>query len=223
MIGRKCFAAASLIAAFAAAAAEAAPQSIAIPAYFYPVFPDPLWTQMEDAVPVVSFAVMNPASGPGPSPDSNYTSQIAATRAAGVKILGYVASTYAARPLSDLKAEIDDYYLFYGVDGIFIDEADNDCASQAYYAELDAYTKTKGGLGLTVINPGTVTPECFATAADVILNFEGSYSQYQSYVPLGWETDYDPSHFWHLIYATAEADMPSAVYSARLAAPAMCT
>jgi hypothetical protein len=56
-----------------------------------------------------------------------------------------------------------------------------------------------------------VTPECFVTAADVILNFEGSYVQYQSYVPLGWESDYDPSHFWHLIYDTPEAEMPYAV------------
>ena len=189
----------------------AAPQSIAVPAYFYPVYPDPLWTQMEDAVPVVSVAIMNPASGPGAAPDPNYVSQIAATRAAGVRVLGYVASTYAVKPLGDLKDEIDDYYTWYDVDGIFIDEADNNCATQPYYAELDTYTKTKGGLGMTIINPGTVTPECFVTAADVLLNFEGSYTQYQSYVPLGWESGYDPSHFWHLVYATSEADMPSAV------------
>ena len=45
-------------------------QSIAIPAYFYPSYPDPLWTQMEQAAPTVSFAVMNPANGAGPVPDS---------------------------------------------------------------------------------------------------------------------------------------------------------
>lgn len=191
--------------------ATAAPQAIAVPAYFYPVFPDPLWTQMEDAAPVVSFAVMNPASGPGFVPDSNYVSQVAATRAAGVRILGYVTSSYATRDPLVIEAEIDKYYSWYQVDGIFIDEADNNCASAAYYAGLSAYTKSKGGIGLTVINPGTVAPECFATSADVILNFEGSYSQYQSWAPLGWEAGYDPSRFWHLVYATAEADMPAAV------------
>ncbi|HXC51379.1 MAG TPA: spherulation-specific family 4 protein [Candidatus Limnocylindrales bacterium] len=200
-----------LVVLAAAGGVTAAPQSIAVPAYFYPVYPDPLWTQMQDAAPVVSVAIMNPGSGPGASPDSNYTAQVAATRAAGVKVLGYVTSSYATRDPADVKAEIDEYYLWYGVDGIFIDEADNNCASAPYYSDLDVYTKTKGGLGLTVINPGTVTPECFVTAADVILNFEGSYSQYQSYAPLGWESGYEPGHFWHLVYATAEVDMPSAV------------
>jgi len=189
----------------------AAPQSIAVPAYFYPVFPDPLWAQMEDATPTVSFAVMNPASGSGMAPDANYVSQIAATRAAGVKILGYVTSSYATAPLATVKADIDNYYAWYDVDGIFIDEADNNCVTQPYYAELDVYTKAKGGLGMTAINPGTVAPECFVTAADVILNFEGSYMQYLSWSPLGWEAGYDPSHFWHLVYATDVMEMPSAV------------
>jgi len=192
-------------------AAWAAPQSVAIPAYFYPVFPDPLWAQMENSVPTVSFAIMNPASGPGAAPDLNYVSQIAATRAAGVKILGYVTSSYATQPLASVKAEIDNYYAWYSVDGIFIDETDNNCVTQPYYAELDTYTKAKGGLGMTVINPGTVAPECFVTAADVILNFEGSYMQYLAWSPLGWEASYDASHFWHLVYATDEVDMPDAV------------
>lgn len=191
--------------------ALAAPQSIAVPAYFYPSYPDPLWTQMADAAPVVSFAVMNPANGAGIVPDSNYVSQVAALRAAGVKVLGYVYSSYAARDAELLRDDIDRYYAWYDVDGIFIDEAENHCESQSYYAGLSAYAKTKGGQGFTVINPGTVTPECFAAAADVILNFEGSYSQYLAWAPLGWEAGYDPSHFWHLVYATSESEMPSAV------------
>src|SRR5206468_3692290 len=58
---------------------------------------------------------------------------------------------------------------------------------------------------------GTITPECFVTSADVILNFEGSYSQYQSWTAAGWESSYDASHFWHLVYATAADEMPAAV------------
>jgi len=192
-------------------AVQAAPQSVAIPAYFYPVFPDPLWTQMQNSTPTVSFAVMNPANGAGPMPDSNYVSQIAAARAAGVKILGYVYSSYAARDPALQKADIDNYYAWYNVDGIFIDEANSDCLYAPYYADLDAYTKAKGGLGLTVINPGIAVAECFAATADIILNFEGSYTQYLAWNPFGWEAGYDASRFWHLVYATSAADMPSAV------------
>lgn len=207
---RRIVLAAGLVAALAPGA-RAATQSVAIPAYFYPVYPDPLWSRMNAASPTVSFAVMNPANGAGAAPDANYTAQVAATRAAGVKVLGYVYSSYATRDPSLLEADIDNYYAWYGVDGIFIDEADNTCPNAAYYADLSTYAKAKGGLGLTVINPGTNTPECFVTTADVILEFEGSYAQYQSWVPSGWESGYDPGHFWHLVYATAEADMPSTV------------
>jgi hypothetical protein len=189
----------------------AATQSIAVPAYFYPSFPDPLWTQMEDAAPTVAFAVLNPASGAGAAPDPNYVSQVAATRAAGVAVIGYVYSSYATRDAALLETDIDHYYEWYGVDGIFIDEASNNCADQPYYASLDDYVKAKGGTGLTVINPGTVTPECYAAAADILLNFEGSDESYQSWAPLGWEAGYDPSRFWHLVYGTAEAEMPAVV------------
>ncbi len=189
----------------------AEPQSIAVPAYFYPSWPDATWERMGDAAPVVSFAVMNPASGPGIVPDSNYVAQVDALRAAGVKVLGYVTSSYAARDAAAVREEIDRYYAWYPVDGIFVDEADNHCDTAAYYAGLDGWVKSKGGLGLTVINPGTVTPECFAASADILLNFEGSHADYLAWAPLGWEASYPASRFWHLVYATNEADVPSTV------------
>lgn len=189
----------------------AATQSIAVPAYFYPSYPDPVWTQLQSGAPTVAVAVMNPASGPGASADPNYVSQIAAAHAAGITVLGYVYTSYAARPLVDVQADVDAYYAQYPVDGIFFDEAANDCGQQAYYAGLDAYVKAKGGLGMTVINPGTNTPECFVTAADVILEFEGDYAAYQSWSPGGWEAGYDPGHFWHLVYGASESQMPSAI------------
>ena len=199
----------------AARVAHAAPQSIAIPAYFYPVYPDPTWQQMEDATPTVAMAIMNPASGPGTAADANYVSQVPHTRAAGVAVLGYVDTAYASRTITAVEADIDSYYAWYGVDGIFFDQASNDCGDAPYYTSLDAYVKAKGGLARTVINPGTVTPQCFITTADTIVNFEGSYALYQAWAPLGWESGYSPDHFWHLVYATAETDMPSAVLLSR--------
>ncbi len=34
---------------------------------------------------------------------------------------------------------------------------------------------------------------------------------YQSFTPMGWESGYDPSRFWHLVYATTVDEMPVAV------------
>ncbi len=160
---------------------------------------------------------MNPASGPGGAADPHYGNQVAATRSAGVQVIGYMYSSFAARDISLVKADIDARYAWYEVDGIFIDEASNDCADASCYAELDSYMKARGDAGTTVINPGTNTPECYAATADILLNFEGSYASYQGWSPSGWEAGYDPGRFWHLVYAAAKGSVPAADASTTVA------
>ncbi|MBI5504751.1 MAG: spherulation-specific family 4 protein [Deltaproteobacteria bacterium] len=183
-------------------------QSVAVPAYFYP---GTTWDQLESGAPTVGFAVMDPDNGPGVFQDPFYVSQIAATQAAGIRIYGYVDTAYATRAVAAVQADVDLYYLWYGVDGIFFDQASNDCADEPYYENLDAYVKGKDAAAVTVINPGTTTPECFINAADIILNFEDTYAAYQGWSPAGWEAGYPADRFWHLVHTTAEIDMPGAV------------
>jgi len=201
-------AALSLPAALPTHARAAFTQSIAVPAYFYP---GPTWDQLETGVPTVGFAVMDPANGPGVLQDPFYVSQIAAAQAAGIRIYGYVDTAYAARAVSAVEADVDLFYLWYGVDGIFFDQASNDCADEPYYETIDAYVKGKDAAAVTVINPGTTTPECFINAADIILNFENTYAVYAGWSPAGWEAGYPAERFWHLVHTTAQVDMPSAV------------
>ena len=57
--------------------------------------------------------------------------------------------------------------------------------------------------GLTVLNPGTKTNQCYEPAADIPLTFEGSDKQYvNSYSAPSLVTHYPASHFWHVIYRT---------------------
>ncbi|MFT4569799.1 MAG: hypothetical protein ACI8TX_000300 [Hyphomicrobiaceae bacterium] len=202
---------AGLITLVLAPGSATAQQKIAIPAYFYPSYPDPLWIQMEDAAPTVGLAVMNPANGPGVVADANYVAQIADTRAAGIAVLGYVYTSYTARSAAVVEADIDTFYSLYDIDGIFIDETSNNCADQAYYASLKAYVAGKDASAVTVINPGINTPECFINTADIILNFEGTWTNYQSWTPSGWETGYDANRFWHLVHGTPEGSVADAV------------
>lgn len=188
----------SLIAGATAGAAAA--QSMAVPAYFYP---GSYWNQMDQAQPHPQVAVMNPASGPGSARDPQYVSAVRAAHAAGITVVGYVYTSYARRALAAVKSDIDAYYRWYGVDGIFLDEARTDCGSEPYYAKLNSYVKGKGGIARTILNPGTQTNECYVAAADILLTFEGSDSQYvNSYSAPAWVARYSPSHFWHVIYAT---------------------
>ena len=120
-------------------------------------------------------------------------------------MLGYRPHLLGARSADEVRTEIDEYYSWYHVDGIFFDEASTDCADvDPYYGPLNSYVKGKGAQALTVINPGTATNECYMSAADVVVTFEGPYSKYRSgYSAPSWVADYSTSRFWHLIYATS--------------------
>ena len=91
-------------------------QSMAVPAYFHP---GPYWTQMEQARPVLQLVVMNPANGPGAASDSQYVSAVRAAQATGITVVGYVHTSYAARSLSAVESDVNAYYRWYGVNGIF--------------------------------------------------------------------------------------------------------
>ncbi len=206
-----------------AAHAPASSQKMAVPAYFYATSPH--WTQLQNAGPSsggpVGIAVMNPNSGPGSRQNLDYVNAVNKTRAAGAKLFGYVYTSYGARRLSAVKSDIDKYYKWYKVDGIFLDEAEyRDCNDDAYYQNLYNHVKTRGGQ--VILNPGTQTKECYADSANVIVNFEDTYSAYAGKDSTGayeydktepaWVHDYPPSLFWHLVHATPdEAAMRGAV------------
>jgi hypothetical protein len=177
----------------------AAAQSMAVPAYFYP---GSYWTQMEQAgSSALKLAVMNPASGPGSAPDPKYVSAVRAAQAAGITVVGYVYTSYGARSLAAVESDVNAYYSWYGVNGIFFDEASNNCATASYYATLNAFVKSKGGTARTILNPGTQTSQCYVSDGDILLTFEGSYKQYvNGYSAPSWVSQYSPSHFWHVIY-----------------------
>src|SRR6266513_6513413 len=72
---------------------------ILVPAYFSPA-PGGYWSalnQAADRVPLI--AIMNPNNGPATSVNSNYTSAVNALRNADGRVIGYVYSSYTARPL----------------------------------------------------------------------------------------------------------------------------
>jgi hypothetical protein len=188
------------------AAREAESQHVAIPSYFSP---GPLWDQMIRARPAVEVAIINPASGPGAASNPGYVAQVQRSQASGLTILGYVHTSYGARPDAEIKAEIDAYATWYHVDGIFFDEASTDCARQGYYAGLTAYARQRTSSHRavhTALNPGTQTNECYLSVADVIVTFEGDATTYQrSYAAPSWVANYPHSRFWHLVYNVSTA------------------
>jgi hypothetical protein len=184
----------------------AAPMGVLVPAYFYP---GALWTSMNWAagrVPLV--AIMNPNSGPDTAQNPDYVAAVNSLRASGGKVIGYVSTSYATRGTNAVRTDIDRYFDFYAVDGIFLDEmtGDADTNHLDYYAALFQYIQTRGTNLLVVGNPGINTLESYLTrpCADVLVTFEVN-TGYAGHVTDAWSTNHLARRFCHLPYAVPAA------------------
>src|SRR2546426_1784661 len=153
----------------------AAPSSsgVVIPLYTYPT--DGSWAaslQAKNAHPNVPIiAIINPSDGPGGSSDSNYVQGVKNFQAAGIIVIGYVATGYASHGMSDLDAQISRYKNWYSVNGIFFDEMANNQGNENYYSTLNTYVKSLG-MTMTMGNPGTSVPSSYIGTLDSLCIFE---------------------------------------------------
>ena len=87
---------------------RSAPLGIIVSAYFDPASSG-YWSSLDYAASRVSLiAIMNPNSGPGASQESAYVKALANLHTAGGKVIGYVYSSYATRPLTNVEGDISD-------------------------------------------------------------------------------------------------------------------
>src|SRR5438132_785660 len=145
---------------------------IIVPVYSYP---GSYWSQVIQAknahpsVPII--AIINPNSGPGTASDSNYVTGIKNLQAAGITVLGYVYTSYAARSISTAESDVSSYKNWYNVNGIMFDEMSNVAGNENYYSTLTQYVKSHG-MTMTVGNPGTSTLASYVGTVDNITIYE---------------------------------------------------
>jgi hypothetical protein len=182
---------------------------LTVPAYFYPADAGlKPWDRLIEAagrVPVV--AIVNPDSGPGAKADANYTAVIGRARKGGVTLVGYVTTSYARRPLAEVKAEVDRWLELYpGIHGILFDEQASAAGKVGYYAELYDYVRKKLPAGLVVGNPGTVCAADYVArpAADVVCLFEGGKG-FDAFRPPAWADRYPARRFAAVAYQVETA------------------
>ena len=73
--------------------------------------------------------------------------------------MGYSHTSYGARALADVLAEIDLYQQWYATIDVFVDEVSENCALVAsYYGPIFAHVKAKGGV--VALNPGSDSDPC---------------------------------------------------------------
>lgn len=221
------------------AAATPAVQHLAVPAYFYPGGTGAgFWTQLDQGSPGVGIATANPDNGPGAAFDQNYANAIQAASSAGRQVIGYVDTGYFGTSgrttrngqtstsawTSQVESDVTNWYSWYGsygLSGIFFDDALNDCgtgdAHVNLYSAVNTFTKQNHSGALTVDNPGSPADQCYASAADILVMFEGDYTDYTNWTAPAWElASANPDQFWHLVYATpTQADMENAMSLSR--------
>ncbi len=226
----------SFAAGAAPASATASVQHLAVPAYFNPDGSpgSGYWSQLDQGGSAVGIAVANPDNGPGSGFDQGYADAVQAATNAGEKVIGYVDTGYFGTTgrttrggqtstsawTSQVESDVADWYSWYGgygLSGIFFDDALADCgtgnAHVDLYSAVNTYTKQNHSGALTVDNPGSPAAQCYASAADILVMFEGSYADYTSWTPPSWElSSGDPDQFWNLVYAaSSQSDMDNAM------------
>jgi len=175
-------------------------QHIIIPAYYYP---GPVWKTTVESTGGVTFAIMNPGSGPGNCQDQLYVKTVQECKQANIKILGYVHTQYSNRDSSVVKSEIKQFIKWYDVDGIFLDETPTDEKPLNYFIDLCTFIRNQSQrCKYVILNPGTVPAESYMNIADVVCTHEHTYENYKHFEVPQWTYKYPASKFWHIIHAT---------------------
>jgi hypothetical protein len=155
-------------------------RSALIPAYV----PSQELAALAELPPRRRLVIVNPASGPGAAPDPRYQSAIRTLQRSGGAVLGYVPTGYGGRPTADVRADIDRYRDWYGVDGIFLDEASASARDVPRYRGLVEHARAATGRPV-VLNPGVEPAPGYFEIADIVVTFEGAYADYRAALARG--------------------------------------
>lgn len=221
---------ATLAALTGAPAAARADVGILVPSYFYPGTGGPGgsgdgWAAMTAAASQVQItAILNPASGPGPGADPNYTTAMTNLENAGGKVVAYVYTNGGNAPLATVESQISTYITQYGslINGFYLDGMFVIPSTLSYYQSLNGYIKGLDPSYTVIGNPGQpflngVTPQQYLSTADVFNIFEGpntapspgaaGFNDYP--YGLNWFQSYSSKRFANTIYdVPADAGNP---------------
>jgi len=186
-----------------------------VPLYTYP---GASWDSVAaGAASTQTVAIINPNSGPGTGPDSSYNTYMAKLHAAGVEMIGYVHTSYGARAIADVKADIDQYAAeFPLLVGIFLDEAAATADQVPYYTQLYTYIMNLPGYKYDVINPGTVPTQGYLAASTQIVSFEDTAAKFAASADPSFASCSNKDHFSVIAYAASStATMQSTLATAK--------
>lgn len=188
-------------------------QRLFVPAYFAP---GAQWATLAASKPVPATVILDITSlGPGFAPVHAFQVSVKQMRSRGTKVLGYLSTSYASRPLGQIERGVRSYKLWYGVTSIFLDEASSRPRELAYYRAIDAYIRHLDPGSTIWLNPGTYPSQKYMSLGDVVTIFEGPYASFVRARTPRWASTYPGSRFAIVVYDTPASDLAAVVRLAR--------
>ena len=182
---------------------------LVVPAYFYS---SAIWTQAADSQPTPSDIILDiSGEGAGTAPQAHFLAVAKQAEAAGETILGYISTVDGQRPASQVETEVRNYKAWYGVTNIFLDRVSGEPQQVAYYQQIVNYIHQFNAGSSVWLNPGDFPDQQYMSIGNVVMVFEGTYSQYLALQVPSWVYSYPASKFAHTIYATSGADLTNAL------------
>ena len=154
--------------------------------------------------------IINPSNGPGAGSSRRTGARSSARRRAARTCSATWRRTFGARAAAAVEADVARYRDWYGVDGIFLDEVAHDAGQLPYYAALSRRDPGHGRRAARA-QPGTVPARGYFALADVVVTYEGPFSDYAprlAHEP-AWVRDVPPAQIAHLVYAATRESRPS--------------
>jgi hypothetical protein len=183
-----------------------------IPAFF----PADSWSRVNVGGNSPSVIILNPASGPGAGPNDQFKDAVDNAKAKGTTVIGYIGTNYGLRPLAQVETWIRQYRQWYGVKGIFLDQAPTSGTAQlGYYKTLSGYIHTLSPGAPVWLNPGVYPNRGYMSVATVVMAFEGPYQTYLSARIPKWARHYAPDRFAHTVFATPQSRLASVIRLSR--------
>ena len=185
---------------------------VLVPAYFYPSGEG--LKHWDAAIAAAKSApitmVVNPASGPGERIDPNYTAVLGRAKRGGVRLVGYISTRYAKRPLEDVKTDIDRFARFYPeIEGFHFDEQNSGAGFVDYYEALYRFARRTVPKAVVYSNPGTTCEEAFVArpTSEVVCLYERDRPLSEFRMP-EWTGKYPPDRFSVILHQVrTEEDM----------------
>ncbi|MFE6618323.1 spherulation-specific family 4 protein [Streptomyces sp. NPDC057740] len=170
-----------------------------VPYYEHPSARPVEWDAIIAAAPRLHGVVLNPASGPGETPDLAFAEVAGRLRRADVRVLGYTDTDYGRRPRADVVRDLVRHRDWYDADGVFLDQVASGRAEFPYYQRL-ATAARDAGHGTVVLNHGTPPHPSYAGIADVLVTFEGTWKTYTGTRSQQWRGGGTGVRLCHLVH-----------------------